>query len=64
MSGDWKVTGQYYAAARSISELIDDNAHDDIPPADLAVSAQICIALSNLAVAEAVHRVADRLAGR
>lgn len=51
---DFQTSGQYLAAARSIKDLLDymrNNTRVD-------VQGLVVIALSNLAVAEAIHRVA------
>lgn len=60
MTDNFQTRGQYRAAAESVAELLDDieaieTQHDKWA---VEVSAQVCIALSNLAVAEAIHRVA------
>lgn len=54
---DFQTSGQYLAAARSIQDLLDymrNNTRVD-------VQGLVVIALSNLAVAEAIHRVASVL---
>lgn len=61
MTEDWRTRGQYLAAAQSIKDTIDETR--GYGP-ELAIQATLTVALSNLAVAEAVHRVADTLGHR
>lgn len=58
MTDDYHLAPQYKAAAASIYEVVQ------IGELELDLSAQVCIALSNLAIAEAVHMLAGAIRER
>ncbi len=64
MADNFQVRGQYRAAAQSVKDVIDNLAPTRRPAGspsrveESQVDALLAVALSNLAVAEAIHRVA------